>query len=759
MNLLLTAFVIGISSSLFWPTLPPFHWTIIISLCALGLWWCCRPVAALLLGFVYWVFFSQLVFLNSELPDVGHSTITGVIKSLPQQGNHNVSFLFDLDSVSPGKDLIPQAWSGSGKIRLSWYGQHSLQFGERWQFRVKLKPVHGKANQGGFNYQRWLIGQHIALSGNIREGRLLSATDSWRQQVVASLANLSHEMPMGGLLRALAVADKRGIAPAQWQILKKTGTSHLFAISGLHLGVVATGSGALLLMGLNGLRPGSVWQNRRIAVGGALVVALGYAYLAGFSLPTQRALVMLVVASGVWLLQQKMALWELLLWTLAAVLVVDPLALLGASLWLSFTAVSVIFILLWRWPMKGQSKFRKLVTLQLLMFPGLLLIQALWFGGVSLVAAPVNLLLIPWVSVVVIPVVLLAVLCIPLPLVAGFLLTLADWLLTPAWWVMAQMAGSDYAWLEMSRQWQWALLLLTLLLGVSAALPVLKRRWGLLLLLPLLLPLGLVGGSSQPHWSLHFLDVGQGSALVIQRDDRSIIVDTGYGEGPYHSTAARIIEPFLAERGINQVDYLLLSHLDSDHAAGAGQLLATFPTASVITSELMAGVEQQRLLLCHQLLPIQWQGITLTFLSPTPLFKDRNNNSCVVRISDGSTSVLLPGDIEKAAERRLITRYGMQQGQPLDSDIVLVPHHGSLSSSTAEFIEAVSPAHAVISAGFYNRWGFPREDVVARYRAGGADVYNLADTGQVTVEVLPGGVIKIIKYRQNIAPFWYNRQL
>ena len=753
MNSFLVGFVLGVSSCLYWPQIPSSYWTLPAILLALCLLKRCPFAAALLLGFAYWALYSQYVFHNSQLPDAGHFTITGEVKSLPQQRNHGVSLVFDLDGARAGKALAPIPLPvARGRVKLRWYGQHDLRLGERWRFRVRLKPIHGLANQGSFNYRRHLVANHIVRTGSILDGERLQATSSRRGLVVEALHVQTESLAMGPLLRALAVADKRGVSADHWQVLQRSGTGHLFAISGLHLGVVAGGCAALILWLLQWLRPGREWPNKRWASVLALAAALGYAYLAGFSLPTQRAWLMLLCATVMWLLHQRVALWEGMLWALAVVLLLDPLALLSPGLWLSFGAVAVIFAVIWRWPGQGLSRWRQLLVIQLVLFPGLLLVQGLWFGGISLIAPLVNLVLVPWVSLLVIPLVLLAVLTLSFAGISGGLLWLADTLLQWPWRVLEWLTAQELSWLPLSWHYLVPITLVSWLLAWGMLAPLIRWRW-----CALLLPLALLSWRSPPGWTLHFLDVGQGSALVVQRDNRGILVDTGNSFPGGFSMARQVILPFLRFHGIDHIDLVVLSHLDRDHAGGADFLLSRFAGTRGIASGDWSGkgtVEQCAALVGESL---PWQGLSLSFLAPVTALAEDNDNSCVLRIDDGRFSALLPGDIELAGERALVARWG-RTGR-LRADLLLVPHHGSRSSSSPGLVSAVRPAHAVVSSGFDNRWGFPHPEVVARYEAVGARVHNLADSGQLSVSISPSGVTKIINYRQNIAPFWYNRQL
>lgn len=252
---------------------------------------------------------------------------------------------------------------------------------------------------------------------------------------------------------------------------------------------------------------------------------------------------------------------------------------------------------------------------------------------------------------------------------------------------------------------------------------------------------------SSPQWTLHLLDVGQGLAVVIEQDRRALIYDTGAAFGEDFSYSERVIIPFLSSKGLALVDYIVVSHGDNDHAGGAEVLSKAYPRANWITDvahlEGMPCLPQQ----------IQWQQLRLSFISPQTA-KGGNNASCVLRIDDGVHSLLLSGDIEKETEAVLIEQ--ALKGAELKSQVLIAPHHGSRTSSTTAFIDAVAPELVLFPAGLNNRYGFPKPDVVARYQARNIEYFTTGREGQISVS-FAAGRLEVKTYRRDLAPFWYNR--
>ncbi|MDT8405396.1 MAG: DNA internalization-related competence protein ComEC/Rec2 [Sulfuriflexus sp.] len=633
--------------------------------------------------------------------------------------------------------------------------------GERWRLRVKLKRPHGFLNPGGFDYERYLFRQGIAATGYIKRDDInqkLAGPDAARAmlalrgRISTRIASMLEAHTHAGLLPALAVGDRRGIDAEQWQILMRTGTSHLLAISGLHIGLVAGLVFALvrflaslsprLLMSMPAVMPAAI---------AAMLAAAAYAMLAGFSIPTQRAFIMVsLVMLGILLRRGYMSSSVLAL-ALLVILLYDPLAVLDAGFWLSFGAVAVImYVLTGR---VGQlSRLWQWGRVQWMIALGMLPLMLAIFQQLSLVAPVANLVAVPWVSMVTVPTTLLATLCMPVSSnLASGLLQVAAWSLVELWAVLEPLAGSDYAtWFShVPRSWT----LPPALLGITWLL--LPRGWparwaGGVCLLPMLL-LPKPGPSADEVW-LHLLDVGQGLAVVVRSEQQAMVYDTGPWFSESFDAGRAVIVPFLRAQGIKTLDTLVVSHGDNDHRGGADSLLREIPVRRILSGADRKRWRHARAEPCLAGQAWQWGKVRFEVLSPTdhPL-REANNRSCVIRLGIGNTHILLPGDIEAGAERQLLAA----NPSKLPARLLLVPHHGSKTSSTAAFIRAVNPELALFATGYRNRYRFPHPRVEQRYRDLHVASLNTADAGAITIKLDADGLQQTSVWREQAGRYWH----
>ncbi|MDF0534279.1 DNA internalization-related competence protein ComEC/Rec2 [Shewanella sp. A32] len=650
---------------------------------------------------------------------------------------------WDVKQLSPPATLLPQ-------------------IGEHWQFQVRPRAFPSVLNQGGFNQQRYLLAQHITVKGSVISAVREQTADDWRASLLTHLAPILNRFNNGDILLALVMGERVYIDEQRWRQLRQSGTGHLVAISGLHLSVVALWLYGLSRFAFTRLWPTTGRRNLLVAQLLALAAAAVYAWLAGFGIPVQRALLMLLALILVNLSMRAVSVWERWLWAMAVVLLLDPLAPLSGGFWLSFIALALI---LWEWQRPRLSSdeswqrrffhwFRQFWRIQWRLCLGLTLVQALLFGGISLHSFWINLLLVPWFSLVAIPLALMALLfwgCFSvLNFPDNFALIpwhLADWALLPAnvlWQLSDHLPGS---WVLLP----WSLTL-SLLFLLAAVLVWYWRPFSTYLWLPLLLSLPAVlqlgQWSSVLHskgWQVHVLDVGQGLAVVVQQGPHALLFDTGASFPSGYSYAEQVVLPFLAAQGVWQLDYLLVSHGDNDHAGGAQAIMQTFPATQLIT-------DVKGLPAYTDCRPKQWHwhALTLTILGPATAAAG-NDGSCVLRVSDGQHVVLLPGDIELPGEVALL-----RQAISLTADILLAPHHGSRTSSTADFVAAVRPTWVVYPAGLGNRWQFPKPEVQARYRKLNSYQLVTGEQGQLSFVINDQG-IEVYPYRKRIFPYWYNR--
>lgn len=747
-------------SAMLWPSLPPVSYIPYLVVGALILH---RkiPVCAGGLFAVAWLTGYCLGLSRQDLPVLQQPIqVRGEIISLVSQNSDWLSL--DISLIKPNLILGPNA-----KLRLSWKNPPEVDVGQVWQFTLMPKSIASVLNQGGYNEQKQLISQHVVGKGRVIEAQLLAVSPSLRNDLISALTPELASLPQGDILLALLLGDKHLLSKERWQALRQTGTGHLVAISGLHLSVVAAWVYACFLFGLTRLVPHQSRRNMTFALVAAGIGAAFYAYLAGFGVSTQRALVMILLLMLLSLLKRFSSAWERLLFALFVVLLLDPLACLSSGFWLSFCALGVILYTLeiqprefTSMPTRGarlRAGLWQFWAIQWRLSLGLGLLQGALFGGVSLHSLWMNILAVPWFSFVVIPLAMAGFICWWLGTAFGFswmgLLHLSDWSLSPYAQLLDISPQLPAHWLALSDT--------ILALGLSALIGGVLWRYvpknknytswlsllSLLFIPALLFCITLWSPVKNNRWAMHLLDVGQGLAVVIEKNGRGLVYDTGAAFGDDFSYAKRVILPFLKAKGIQEIDYIVISHSDNDHAGGAPVLIEAYPSALVITD--VAGFSGQD---CRPR-QIQWQGLSLNLLSPSQVITG-NNGSCVIRINDDWQSLLLTGDIEKQTETSLLSR-ALSGEYTLQSEVLVAPHHGSKTSSTAAFIDAVAPKLVLFPAGFANRWGFPKSTVVERYQQ--REIMDLTTglEGQISV-VFQQSEREINTYRGDLAPFWYN---
>lgn len=683
-------------------------------------------------------------------------TLEGYIAGLPEVQEQSTRVLFDVIRLfDQDRDLH---WNG--RLSLSWYNNAPpLQVGERWHLRVRLKRPHGFMNPGGFDYEAWLYQQGIKATGSVRkdpDNRRLAAPD-WhyaighlRQQVGLGLARAVPDSPYLGILTALVIGAQDSISALQWRVFTRTGTSHLVAISGLNITLVA-GLMAFLVRRVWACVPAAArrFPAPKAAVCAALFTATGYALLAGFSIPTRRALMMLAVVLGARLWDRQLVPSRALALALLAVLLMDPTAPLTAGFWLSYGAVAVLL-----YGMTGRLApsvwWRQWGRAQWLVALGLLPMTLVLFQRASLIAPLTNLIAEPWISLVVTPLTLLGTVLLPVSdLLSTLVLRLSSALLGGLWPLLLWCSNLPGA------AWSWGLP--ALWIGVAAAAGMLlilaprglpARHIGWVLLLPMFLARPAIPPPGAVWFTL--LDVGQGLAAVVRTQHHTLVFDTGPRFSDSFDTGAAVVLPYLRTQGINFLDTLLVSHGDNDHSGGATSILSEMPVA-----ELLSSVPQRFTHLatrCRAGQHWQWDGVEFKILHPDQTQDWQGNNGCCVLLVEGQGGrVLLTGDIEAEAEHQLVA----VQGNALHAALLVAPHHGSRTSSTREFITAVAPARVLFPVGYRNRYGFPRPDVVARYAELGVQRLDSDVEGAIEFQVDPKlGVSAPSLYRRSARRYW-----
>ena len=677
------------------------------------------PLGLLLLGFT-WACVGAQAALDERLdPALDGRTLwlEGRVVGLPDLRGEVRRF--ELQQPVSRRAELPK------RLRLSWYQGPQLRAGEYWRLAVTLKRPHALVNPQAFDYEAWLLAQGIGAVGSVKSGQLLLAPQglaAWRDSLRHSLLS-AIEHPRGGALLALLLGDDSGLSAADWRLLQDTGTLHLLVISGQHISLIAAlVYGLLFALSRLGLWP-SAWPWLPVACLAAFVAAFAYALLAGFEVPVQRACAMLgLVLLWRWRFRHLGLLLPLLL-ALVMVLLLAPLASLQAGFWLSFGSVALLILIfagrLGAWPW-----WRALGRVQWAMALGLLpmlLALGLPISGSGPLA---NLIALPWVSFLVLPLALLGVLLLPLPWLGQSLLWLAAALLDLLFSLLAGLAAWLPAWLPSALPlWAWLLLSLgVLLLLLPAGMPI--RALGLLLLLPLwFVPQQRPPEQRAEVW---MLDVGQGLSILIRTAGHALLYDAGPKFAEF-DLGERVVLPSLRALDVRTLDVLLLSHADLDHAGGAEALLRGIPVTQVVSGEaaLLASLHAQPCDSAHWI----WDGVSFQTWRWTQA-GNGNQASCVLLVEAGGERLLLTGDIDQAAERALI-----DTGLELSAHWLQAPHHGSRSGSSWALLKAVGPRAVLFSRGKHNAYGHPHPAIVARYRELPATIYDTVETGALRIEL------------------------
>ncbi|WP_317929186.1 DNA internalization-related competence protein ComEC/Rec2 [Halioxenophilus sp. WMMB6] len=655
-----------------------------------------------------------------------------------------------------------------GKTRLSWYVAPSepgpieewLSPGSVLCLVVKLRRPRGLVNPAGFDYQRYLLSAGYRAVGYVKVGHKLGEITSlpiWfdRQRVKQSgyfRMRLANEASLGAVL-ALAIGDRSLITEPQWQLLRQSGTMHLLVVSGLHISLAAGFGfliGGLLARGLS-LR--SQRFNPWLPALLSMLFACLYAGLAGFTLPTQRAMVMALVANLFWLLGWQRQPWLGFWLAMVLVLLIDPLAGHGAGFWLSFAVVGVILAVQ---PIAQHSaSWLAISRVQWKIFIGMLLPLALTTGSVSIWAPLVNLLAVPFISLVTVPAVLLtlagAMIDLLQPLTDATL-TIAHWSLDLFWWVLALLpytAGEAPAVATLTiTAGLWALLLLATVGLVAPAMPLTLRA----LLVGASALVLLVPRSPKAAVEVTVLDVGQGLATVVRVGESTLVYDTGPSFSDHFEAAGEVLTPYLKALGVETIDTLIISHGDSDHASGLAGLSKSFSIGAVYSGQpgrLPIPAEP-----CHAGVGWQWQGVSAEFIWPeenTPAMAvSANDQSCVLLLSWQDQRVLFTGDISKAVEWPLSEHFA----RPVQ--LLVAPHHGSKTSSSYRFIQAFAPHHVIFSTGYHNGYGHPNSAVLARYtELINPVIWNTADDGAILAQWDASGQLTVTGWRELHRRYWF----
>ncbi len=699
----------------------------------------------------------QVVDSRIELRFAGDSLLTTVkVIDFPRATNDSLSFLGE-----PVNDSRVPA-----RVRVSWYNpQVEPRLGDVWQLELRLKSPRGNSNPGVFDYESWLFRERIGAVGYVvggKRNKLLQthtsgAIDRYRQAFVDRLQQVLPDGRGASVIAAISVGARHLITSEQWAQYAKTGTSHLMAISGLHVGLAAAVMYVCTLFLLGCLRHRG--NNRDVAVCMSLLTAVGYALISGLAVPALRATLMLAMVTAVLLRRRHPRAFVILCAACLVIVILDPLATMSPGFKLSFAAVMLLAWFANRLtPLSGVPSLlrpayalRSLWTMQLILLLGLLPLTVLMFHRIALVAPFINLLAVPLFSFLTVPLVLIGIVLVgPLRPLGDAALHAAAASIELLEWLIGKSLLLPYADLTTAtvERGAWLYLLLPLVWVVAApGGPGRYVAWLAALALTLYRP----GGPSAGCADVTVLDVGQGMAVVVQTQEHVVVFDTGPSFFSGTNMGDRVVLPYLAGRGIERIDMLIVSHADIDHAGGARALLSALAVDEVLAGEPIAsiGVETRA---CTSGMRWRWDGVLFRILHPeVDAPREGNDASCVLLIETGAYRLLLTGDIEAPAERRLVREHMLPR-----VEVVTVPHHGSRTSSTGSFIAALGPSIAIVSAGHGNRWGFPKDDVVGRWRHAGADVLQTAVSGAIAVRVCKhAGIVSVTQNREQHRRIWH----
>lgn len=695
-----------------------------------------------------------------------------------------LSFDFCMTDFSKNNMGLLQA----NKVRLSLYraDQEAIKKiigGSYWHFTARLKPIHGRLNPGGFDYEKWLLSEGFIGTGYIKSHQPLKITPSlkasyhgWRQHLFQSLNRLVPNGQSKGLILALAIGERSAISAEQWQAVKDSGTSHLLAISGLHIGIAALWSYYFCLFIVT--RMSFIIQRipaQRIAEVGSLLGALSIALISGFGYPAQRALLMLLIFLVSRWSGRYRSLSHLLAFSVIAIVITQPFAVLTVSFWLSILAVSVIVLLLsYRQKINSKHpKFKDWLRINWFLFVGLMPITWFVFDSISVVGFIANLLLIPLTSFVTTPLIYVGLLCLAISdNLALILFKLADLSVQLTYYIQLMLAELN----QVASVSSLPIALFVLILLATIILLIPSKLPFKTLVLPIALIMALYFSQTKQHpiFKMVVFDIGQGLAIHIAVGDKNILYDTGYGNGDF-SMANSALLPYFKRNGISRLDALILSHSDADHAGGLEDLKRNLLIDKIYQGEATDSTG----LNCHETKAWQWKTIDFQFLPH--LYNSENNNrlsqphgnnaSCVLQITlpfstdsdldsdsgsgsetgtwPGKFTLLLTGDIEKKAEKALV-KNGLSK-----MDLLVAPHHGSLTSSTIGLVNSTQPKQVIFSTGYANQWKFPRQKVLDRYRQIDSDIYITHQVGAITLQLEQNGKIMISTERSSFPHFWH----
>ncbi|MCP1659526.1 DNA internalization-related competence protein ComEC/Rec2 [Neisseria perflava] len=702
---------------------------------------------AVLLGAAYGVWRTERALARQwPLGQTEQVALTVEVADMPRRDEKRVQFQAKARRKD-GREFV---------LLLSDYQGRGWTVGSRWKISARVRPVIGEVNLRGFDREAWALGNGIGGVGTVGKGReMLSAGRNmglavWRERISRNWQPVSDDEHHGfmpsennaadsfsdgiALMKALSIGEQSALRPALWQVFRPLGLTHLVSISGLHVTMIAVLAGWLLKRLLRFL-PFTPARPRLWILCGGVAGALFYALMAGFAVPTQRSVLMLAAFAWAWWRGRGTAVWAGWWQALAAVLLFDPLAVLGVGTWLSFGLVAALI-----WGGAGRLKqgaWQMAVRGQWAATVWSVVLLGWFFASLPLLSPLVNAVAIPWFSWVLTPLALLGSLLPFAPLqylgaaLAEYTLRGIVWLadIAPEWGVAAA---------------PWPLLMLA---GMAALLLLLPRGTGLRPLACVALT-GFIfyrpAPVAQGRLNVMVMDAGQGLAVLFQTASHTLLFDTGTAQA-----ASAGVVPSLNALGVRRLDKSVLSHHDSDHDGGYPFILRAQPPDKIAAGQPefypQAG-------LCREA-RWQWDGVAFELLRPSENGSaEDNDQSCILRAVAGGEALLVTGDLGQKGEAALVEKYG----SALFSQVLLLGHHGSNSASSGVFLNAVSPQYAVASSGYANAYGHPTAAVQNRVRAHGATLLRTDVSGALLFEL--GGEGEVFQGRLKTDKFYWQRK-
>ena len=667
------------------------------------------PVFAWCLSAITWCFFHQIWIADQAMPAtkiIPNAILQGYVASIPTRTSSKIQFQFVANRLNHQPVNV--------SILLSCYNAcPNFRAGDYWNLRAKLQKPQNLANPGGFDYVNWLNARHISWTGYVQRDNAQLLRKSvirypflmLRQHMALTLSQLHFDITSQGILEALTLGITTHIDKSSWDLFRRTGTTHLMVISGAHIGLVAgLVYGFVKWLWCRFSRLCLFFPAPKIASLVAFLMAGIYSLLAGFAVPAQRALIVCFFMFLHNFISQRFSVWQAWRYALLAVLLFEPHSVLMPGFYLSFIAVAILVSINQRFSVSG---LKKLLLMQMACLAGLMPLTLFWFSYGAMNGLFANAIAIPWVSFVIVPLGLFTTLFghwFVLPWSVVLLSKAIHLLFSYLTWV------DSFSLINLNLTFPRFLSPLAFMVALSVFIFMPVARF-----LPVVLIIFIAGCFPSYEKIKHgearmdVLDVGQGLAVVVRTAEHLLVYDTGVKFYQGNDMGKLAIIPYLQTLGVKQIDKVIISHPDLDHRGGLLSLEEKYKINELIVDNPSA---YKRGLSCHQYADWTWDGISFHFFANPTFIKTKNNSSCVLQISNAQGRILLTGDIEKQAEDYLTKTYD----EALSSQILVIPHHGSKTSSTASFLDKVSPQYAIVSYGFDNRYHFPHEPVMQRFK-------------------------------------------